>query len=83
MTFACPLCGSQLVVRLLLPTPEHRDIKPVKVISVECPTADCGPNDDYVRGLLHIQPVDLDSALRRDSAPAFETLPTPLGGELV
>jgi hypothetical protein len=58
MTLNCPLCGSQLVVRLLLPTPEHRDFKRPQVLSAECATPSCGVDRDSVRELLHMPASD-------------------------
>jgi len=62
MTFPCPHCGRQLVVRLLLPTPEHRHTKNPQVVSIECPTPGCSVDRDYIRALLRIPKTEAASA---------------------
>jgi hypothetical protein len=54
MTLPCPHCGRQLVVRLLLPIPEHRDTKSPQVVSLECSTPGCKVDQEYIRTLLRI-----------------------------
>lgn len=54
MTFPCPHCRRQLVVRLLLPIPEHRDIKSPQLVSIECPTPGCEVDREYIRALLRL-----------------------------
>jgi hypothetical protein len=52
MTVHCPLCDGQLVVRVLLPKPEHRDTKHPIVISAECSTRGCLVSEQDVHKLL-------------------------------
>jgi hypothetical protein len=52
ITVHCPLCAGQLVVRVLLPKPEHRDTKKPRIASVECSTAGCLVTEQDVHKLL-------------------------------
>ena len=54
MTVHCPLCDGQLVVRVLLPKPEHRDTKKPQIVGVECSTPGCLVSDDEVHKLLRV-----------------------------
>jgi hypothetical protein len=54
ITLPCPNCHRQLVVRLLLPTPEHRDSKVPQLVSVDCPTPGCEVDREYILTLLHV-----------------------------
>jgi hypothetical protein len=52
MTVHCPLCEGQLVVRVLLPKPEHRDTKKPQIASIECSTPGCLVTEQDVHKLL-------------------------------
>ena len=52
MTYDCPACGGQLVVRVLLPRPEHRDIKKPVIVAMECTRPGCLVSEDDVHKLL-------------------------------
>jgi hypothetical protein len=62
MTLPCPHCGRQLVVRILLPTPEHRHTKKPQVLSMECPTQGCSVDQDYILTVLRIPKPESASA---------------------
>lgn len=52
MTYHCPLCEGQVVIRVLLPKPEHRDTKRPVIASIECSTPGCLVDEDTVHKLL-------------------------------
>jgi hypothetical protein len=52
MTLACPTCGGQLVVRVRLPRPEHRDTKRPDVLGFECTTRDCNITEADVHNAI-------------------------------
>lgn len=54
MTLHCPLCDGQMVVRVLLPKPEHRHTKRPVIASIECATPGCLVDEDTVHKLLGI-----------------------------
>jgi hypothetical protein len=61
MTFGCPLCSAQIIVRLLIPTPAHRDTKATQVLIIECPTPGCEVGEEHVRKLLHMPAASFDT----------------------